>query len=1399
MWKKLLLLLIVLALVGLVGATIYVNNMDWNKHKDQIARQFSAATGKEIEFNGSVSFNIFPSPSLEASHVRIYNGSINSTDKSLLVDIKKIVAKLSISSLLSGNFNVEKMSMVEPEFFVELYPDGRLNWQSLEGTSQDFRVESIEVSLDSMMIENAKLHLISTAHDINTTLDNLNAEVISQSLFGPYRIEGSYSKKGIPGGFAISLGTFSEIAATSVQAVLSHPQSESYVRFDGTILLKNDAVNGNLIFESQNPVNFFNSNFRKLNISDDYEYPMALSIEIKTDKSEIALSNIVLKYGATVGAGNILIPRIEQQIGDRGMQRRRVDAVFNMTEFQFEPVVQLVKDFIHRYDGNKEYIPECDFDIIADLKAVKTTYNNQIVRDFDMSVDFMDNIFKLQNLSATLPGDNNLKIKGEIYPVEKKLTYGFDISSTGEDFAKTVEWLGYDLRPLSKNVYKKSAITAELSGTLETVKLAPFDITLDRTKAGGNLGLVRNQGNNRWFLILNTDNINFDNYVAPLPKELEKASLQEKLDHYFTRLAKLGTLDAQFRYNQGSGIFNRTPFEALGAEATLKGGAMTLSDFRVKSVASADVTLKGELSGFGKSPEAKNLSYTINVKDTRSFAEKFDIPTFGVNLGSLSTFSGNGLVTGNMNRAAVRTTSKLGNIDSSYTGEIAKQNNVYNYNGKLELRAPDFVKFLNDMSVNYTPSYPLGLFRMTSNVRGHPGAFIMKEVVANVGANAFSGDVVYVKRDGRNQLQADVKANSFELEKFFYNKAKDEKGTFRTAGNPATFLRKPTLSPAKIDYSWLQGWDIEGRFSVESLSLNKNVLKNASGTMVLKQDVVRLSKFSGENGEGTVEANLELDIPADAKLSGVVDFKNIGIRRANWSGTIYGLTKGTLTAKLTVNTSASSEDALLSQLSGNVSFGIQNPVVKGWNFYRIVEDLRVRDVADGFLVLARENLSQGETAFDMLQGEATMDNGGFTITASLSNEDAIVDVTSRGNLKSWMANSAMTVEFQNIEGVTGFDFSLDGTLTTPALDVDISRVEEIYDSHWERVANEAKATEQARVTRYRILMDQQQEKAHDLKDKLDTTVVADYMAQSRLATDEKMLARYADVRKQIEEANAILDSIFAKDAVRDIDDALIESLKAQNKKIASLIAKADAGLKAVHAEDVKLRLNESYNNIFSMYNQSRALSTRYLQSYGEYDKRLAAIKTSFTTKYDETMNRHKARIEESVLAIDRINSEIAAQNVFIQGVSDVDELERYFVIFSNAERGARAELDNIIEAAAALSAYAEERVSAEERAHAQRIYEEEATKKLQENTGQLTVGGRTVTVQRDLEEIERVEDSVKNHEVRVLDFSSTSTSTGTVTRGPRVITTETTEETIVIRRDIGEGDAVPVGGVIIKQ
>ena len=45
---------------------------------------------------------------------------------------------------------------------------------------------------------------------------------------------------------------------------------------------------------------------------------------------------------------------------------------------------------------------------LADLKAIKTTYNNQGIRDFVFSADYVNNSFNIRELSGVFQGKHRL-------------------------------------------------------------------------------------------------------------------------------------------------------------------------------------------------------------------------------------------------------------------------------------------------------------------------------------------------------------------------------------------------------------------------------------------------------------------------------------------------------------------------------------------------------------------------------------------------------------------------------------------------------------------------------------------------------------------------------------------------------------------------------------------------------------------------------------------------------------------------------------------------------------------------------------------------------------------------------------------------------------------------------
>ena len=105
---------------------------------------------------------------------------------------------------------------------------------------------------------------------------------------------------------------------------------------------------------------------------------------------------------------------------------------------------------------------------------------------------------------------------------------------------------------------------------------------------------------------------------------------------------------------------------------------------------------------------------------------------------------------------------------------------------------------------------------------------------------------------------------------------------------------------------------------------------------------------------------------------------------------------------------------------------------------------------------------------------------------------------------------------------------------------------------------------------------------------------------------------------------------------------------------------------------------------------------------------------------------------------------------------------------------------------------------AEEKAYQQRIEEEAIKQKLSENTGKIaTAGGKTVTVERDLEEINRSEQAIQK-QGKVLDFSNQSNGVIRSSLQQSEVSNSDNESSSGLILRINDGEEIESGGRIVK-
>ena len=1328
MFKKLILFIVASFVLVVAGVTLYLNLLDWNEHKAVIAKQFAETTGKKIDFNGAVSFKLLPSPSLEASDVEIYDND-EENNKIVLAKVKKLVASLSFGSLLQKRFNIENMTMVKPEIFVDVFDDGKINWQMSDvATAQDFTVKNVDVSFGSVMVDGAKVSIVDKKHNVNLLFNDVNAEIAAGSFFGPYRIEGSYIKNGDTRGFAFDLGKFSDSFATSVNAVITHPQSESYVRFDGTVMIKNEAVNGNLVVESKNPINFLHSMFSDINVSEKYEYPLAMSLAVKSDKDKITFSNVVIKYADSAAAGSIFIPRAkEKSLGDDTEDRKRIETAFNFTDLNMDLAVDAIGDFLQSY-SERDYAPSFDFDVIADFKALKANYKGQTVRDVDVSIDFMNNILSLQNLSANFPFEGTARMKGEMFSKEKVLNYTYDVEMETLNFGQTAVWLGFDLQPISKNIYKRAAAKFTLEGTPQTIKFSPLVLNMDKTSFDAKLAIVRGD-KNRYFAIIDADNISFDNYITPMPEEVKADTWKNRIDYYVKKVGFLNDLDLQLKADLKSGIWQRTPFEKAHLEVTFKDGTAKVSKFYVDELASSQIGLKGEVFGFGNALQFKNLRYSLDVANTMSFVNKFGISQPNLKWQNLPNFSSSGILTGDFDRFAMKSESKLGSMSVDYEGEISKQDDNYLFDGKLGVQADDTVKMLHDFYVNYNPSYPLGIFKLLTNVKSNPKLFLMKDMNLNIGANNFAGDVLFSNNeDGRKLIKANLNVNKFEFERFLSGmEQKDENGVFRAKKDDVPFLAKPEFSRSKINYDFMKNYDVEAKLNVISLFYKNYQLKNASWVMSIKNQVLNVVQFVAERGGGTLNTDFELNTLDQNLLKGKISLNNVRVKKDAWSGTLYGLSDGFVSLNMDFSTNASSFYDIYANISGDGNIAIENAEIKGWNLAAIYDDLETRKNSDNLVTLVQDNLSKGTTTFENVKSSFVINNGAFVLeNVNFAAQDYDVAAVLKGDLNTWNLDSAFDANVKNVNKVSQFSFEFDGDLSAPMLSVDVSKISGFYEDKLKKKADAIKAVEDARINKYKKLTDEQHKKAVDVANRVQNGIIQKISAYRGRAENKKIKEYYEDVYKQASRQSSLINEVVSESKNITFDDDAISGFQERREAVEAELPKILENLHFVHDQDVRMRVNERFLEVISKSSNLKEYEALFIDVEGAAGKRLANINTKYSLKDDTEAEDYKKKVN---LLIDEITESVDYAKNEMKKVKDESDLDVWEDVFDDFEfrkenlTAKRKDLEKVFDE---YKDYVEKKVAEEEKKYQQAQGIDTSTPEERAAVGKISkAGGKT--------------------------------------------------------------------------
>ncbi len=1360
--KKVILLVLGLIIAGVAGTAVYVSSIDWNEHKDKLAERFYQMTGKKIVFGGPVSLKFMPYPSLTAQNVKILNPQ--DMQAKPLVEVKKLVAELSSRPLLSGIFEVRRMVLDAPQINIELLDNGSLNWQA--SAQEELKAE---ISLNSVSLKNASVLYEDPGRDITLRLDDLSGEIMAQSLYGPYRIEGNYIKDGVPQGFAVSVGKLSDSFATSLNLVFTHPVSKSYVRFDGSFMLKNKVLNGNVIFESAKLKDFWKANSPDTKFDEAYDFPLALTFDAAFNDRQLNLSNIVVRYGETQGAGNMQIPLNDGVFGagEDGI-KPRIDLAFNFTDFNLDPLVYAFRNMLSYYRGDGVYNPSLPFDLLADVKSVRTQYNGQAVKNFETSFDVIENIVTVNNISAVLPGDTDVKIKGSVSAYEDKPFYNLDATFKSTDFLKTLNWLGVHPPVSAAATYKKAVGAAKLSGTLDKIQISPFNVTIDKSSLSGEAG-VKLGSRPDMMLVLNADMINFDNYISVLPVEEKSKTWTERMQYRFSKLGLLNDFEMQITAKLDMAIYENMPFEKIDFDAVLLNGKMDINKLTINSAANAAVDVRGQVFGFGDVPNFNELNYDVKTDNVSAFVNKLELKAPDLDYKKLSRMDAKGAVTGDLNRFALNSRLQLGALETDFQGQVARDGGLFNINGSLALRHPDFNKMLEDWNSPYLPQgQAIGPFVLRGNVSGNKDQFRLDIEESNTGYNTFSGSLTYEKVDGRPNLMTDLNINKFEIERFLNKNNASGRPVIKPEKiDVVEFLADPDWSNDKINYDFYTKFDLTGNFAVQDLSYYGRSLSNAAFNLALHKGVLDVQDLRAASGNGNVTARGSLKMIEQPHFNIQAAVDNLDVSPFGWRGKVYGLNKGTLKAELFLDGDAESQREFVKTVNGNGTFSFSDLNVKGWNLAANWEDIKKRETVDGLAMTIKSNLTSGASAFNTFNGNFTLEKGAYTLSNAVMNGNgAEVKVYGGGTLDPWEMNLTFDVKYDESKYLPGYSFSLKGATNAPLLDVNVSSLFNLYKSRQDKIDNDARMVREAEENRLRLLIEEQKNIASGVVAEIRREIDDNIAQKSKNVYDQSTLYKYDALRQKAGKTAADLVEQVNFDNSAALNAETVEQLKKVNQTALAGLERLKLEVKAAYLDDIKKNIAEIYTLIIDEANKAKQILFQYNTARDAFNSRLADIVSDYQLDEDVNISGWDVFIKDKAAGFEADNLKMLDEKNAVLKSDDAEETAAYNSDAEELLTGLRADIASMEETLAEMRKYAEEKVKAEEDAYNNSLREAEVKRKVKENKGSISIkkSGRVVEVVRDIKDIEKAEELVEDREVRVLDFSRPARKAGTSAR-----------------------------------
>lgn len=1209
--KKILIFFLVLVVLlgGAVGA--FFLSLDNDNYREQITKSAEQLLGRKMKINGDVSVTLLPTPRIVLSDVIIENRrGFGAQD---LARIEKVEASVRFKSLLEHPLVVDKVTLKNADIFLQRNKEGKINWDFpfLKNSTKDFEKDAfigrsvldLPPQFKNIVLENASVSFLSDVSETRIKVDNINGDISSKSLMGPFVFNGDFNYKGSVLKTQLEVAEVTEGLSAPFSLMLQDDKSGSALVFKGQIdeLLTRSVVSGLATMEIEKFPVFAEKFLNVKNISAAVNKKVNATAAIVFEDFKTSFNDVAVRYGEDVqnaAAGSFVLtyPKNENQT-------LQIDSKLFVKDFSVDELKSLfpswdnlaIKMAAMKRKGNPT--------INLDFEAEKMGCLGQDIKNIKTVLNLKDGIIAFDSLTATLPEKTNVEVYGDLNFNETKPVVRLGVAFGATQLKNTLTWLG--VKPTE--FYNLSGLT-KASGTFlvylrETdFSLQQIDIDVDGSKMTGGAVYSLTDAKPTGAIRLAFENFDFGK-VFSMPISKEGKTLPQELNRIKTALSSSNFWN---KFNLGLTVKGdnvtllNLPIQNMVVKVDLKDGLLSMKECRFEQPTLLDFSVVGNV---GK----KDGRLLFDNVASNLSSPKVDLLFGRLNIqnpleGKAQNASVSATVNGTLDNLRTNLSFVIGDnsrLSADGTLDVLSENIKYDVLLTMSDKSfGNFKKIFLPDGVS-TPNFS-GVFNFSSQFKGTKDAFSLTNMKGIAGSQEWGGNLDVVRGD-KLSLKGTLSSERIYLDKFFPSER-----LFKKTTDPKS---KKQLTSDLLKFSALDGLVLDLTLVADKVSSNDFEFSNLSSSIKLQNGVLDVEKLAMNKASGKVSVSGQLsgliatptakfhvdttDYPLDANI---VDMQMFSLKKAN------------LTSSYDFSVMGNSFEDMGKTLTGSGKFSLNKSVVSGLNFPAFIESVGATLVSEARPITMEKvwanQLMTGEMEFSDISASFDIKDGILkTSDMLLKAQDVRAISQATFDLPDWDITSSMSFNVDTLEGFPSIPLTVRGNFSNPDVEVGLKSFIEYAENSAEKLKNTRLVAERQRQM-------EADKKAND--ERLAAARKVQQELQQKVARADEILNLAPNAEAQAYFVRAkdfmyLVDEIARKQTISQADLERVYDLENQINDLTNLTAAEAKSLFSFEVRRLSAEIFEKTRQTMSKINRIHqrisgveSVSSAYTTAFGAF-------------------------------------------------------------------------------------------------------------------------------------------------------------------------------------------------------